>query len=154
MPSNHLILCHPLPLLLSIFTSIRVFSNESTLPIVGQRIGASALAWVLPMNIQCWFPLGLTGLSSLQSKGLSRVWGNHCSLTNWDIWSPYDSATSTPKSFTMKHHVWRVNPMTRLLWEFWSGCRGREEKSQLHFSFSHIDQIRTRSPVVRGVALS
>ena len=36
-----------------------------------QSIGASAS--VLPMNIQVWFPLGLTGLTSLQSKGLSRV---------------------------------------------------------------------------------
>ena len=35
--------------------------------------GASALASVLPVNIQDWFPLGLTGLISLQSKGLSRV---------------------------------------------------------------------------------
>ena len=39
----------------------------------GQSIGASASASVLPMNIQGWFPLGLTGLISLQSKGLSRV---------------------------------------------------------------------------------
>ena len=39
----------------------------------GQTIGASASASVLPMNIQGWFPLGLTGLISLQSKGLSRV---------------------------------------------------------------------------------
>ena len=39
----------------------------------GQSIGASALASVLLMNIQGWFPLGLTGLSSLQSKGLWRV---------------------------------------------------------------------------------
>ena len=38
----------------------------------GQSIGASALASVLPMNIQGIFPLGLTGLISLQSKGLSR----------------------------------------------------------------------------------
>ena len=37
----------------------------------GQSIGASASASVLPMNIQDWFPLGLTGLMSLQSKGLS-----------------------------------------------------------------------------------
>ena len=37
----------------------------------GQSIGASTS--VLPMNIQGWFPLGLTGLISLQSKGLSRV---------------------------------------------------------------------------------
>ena len=39
----------------------------------GQSIGASVLASVLPMNIQGWFPLGLTGLISSQSKGLSRV---------------------------------------------------------------------------------
>ena len=39
----------------------------------GQSIGVSASASVLPVNIQDWFPLGLTGLISLQSKGLSRV---------------------------------------------------------------------------------
>ena len=42
----------------------------------GQSIGASVSASVLPMNIQGWFPLGLTGLISLQSKGLSRVFSN------------------------------------------------------------------------------
>ena len=42
----------------------------------GQITGASASASVLPMNIQGWFPLGLTGLISLQSKGLSRVFSN------------------------------------------------------------------------------
>ena len=41
-----------------------------------QSIGASALASVLPMNIQDWFPLGWTGWTSLQSKGLSRVFSN------------------------------------------------------------------------------
>ena len=42
----------------------------------GQSIGVSASASVLPMNIQDWFPLGLTGFISLQSKGLSRVFSN------------------------------------------------------------------------------
>ena len=42
----------------------------------GQSIGASALVSVLPMNIQDWFPLGWTGLISLPSKGLSRVFSN------------------------------------------------------------------------------
>ena len=42
----------------------------------GQSIGASASASVLPMNIQDWFSLGLTGWISLQSKGLSRVFSN------------------------------------------------------------------------------
>ena len=67
MPSNHLILCHPLLHPSSIFPSIRVFSSESA--------SATASASVLPMNIQGRFPLGLTGLISLLSKGLSRVPG-------------------------------------------------------------------------------
>ena len=76
IPSNHLILCHPLLLLSSIFPSIRVFTNESVLHIGGQSIGALASASVLPVNIQDWFPLGLTCLISFQSKGLSRVFSN------------------------------------------------------------------------------
>ena len=42
----------------------------------GQSIGVSASVSVLPMNIQDWFPLGLTGWISLQSKGLWRVFSN------------------------------------------------------------------------------
>ena len=42
----------------------------------GQSTGASASALFLPMNIQDWFPLGLTGWISLQSRGLSRVFSN------------------------------------------------------------------------------
>ena len=42
----------------------------------GRSIGASASRSVLPMNIQDWFPSGLTSLISLQSKGLSRVFSN------------------------------------------------------------------------------
>ena len=76
MPSNHLILCYPLLLLPSIFPSITVFSSESVLPIRWPQYGVSALASVLPMNIQDWFPLGWTGWISLQSKGLSRVVSN------------------------------------------------------------------------------
>ena len=41
-----------------------------------QTIGVSASASVLPRNIQDWFPLGLTGLISLESKGLSRDFSN------------------------------------------------------------------------------
>ena len=42
----------------------------------GQSIGVSASASVLPINVQDWFPLGLTDLISLQSKGLSREFSN------------------------------------------------------------------------------
>ena len=70
MPSNHLILYHPLLLPPSIFPSIRVFASGV------QSIGVSASASVLPMNIQNWFPLGWTGWISLQSEGLSRAFSN------------------------------------------------------------------------------
>ena len=73
---NHLILCHPLLLLLSIFPSIRVFPMSPFFTSGGQSIGVSVSASVLPMNSQDWFPLGLAGWISLQSKGLSRVFSN------------------------------------------------------------------------------
>ena len=76
MPSSHLILCHPLLLLPSIFLSIRVLSNELVLWIRWPNIGVSTSTSVLPMNIQDWFPLGWTGWISLQSKGLSTVFSN------------------------------------------------------------------------------
>ena len=52
------------------FPVSQFFSSDS------QSIGVSASASVLPMNIQAWFPLRWTGLISLQSKGLSRVFPN------------------------------------------------------------------------------
>ena len=76
MPSNHLILCHPLLLLPLVFPSIRVFPTESVLHIRWPNIGTSTSALVIPMNIQGWFPLGLTGLIPLLSKGLSRVFSS------------------------------------------------------------------------------
>ena len=74
--SNHLILWASLLLLPSTFPSIRVFSNELALCIRWPKYGDSASASVLQMNIQGWFPLGLTGLISLQSRALSRVFSN------------------------------------------------------------------------------
>ena len=76
MPSNHLTLCHPLLLLPSIFSASGSFPMSRLLASGGQSTGASASASVLPMNIQDWFPLGFTGLISLQFKGLSRVFSN------------------------------------------------------------------------------
>ena len=76
MPSNHFILCHPLSLLPSIIPSIRVFPMSWLFASGGQSIGASASASLLQMSIQDWFPLVLTGLISLQSKGLSRVFSS------------------------------------------------------------------------------
>ena len=51
----------------------------------GQRIGTSASASVIPINIQCWFPLGLTGLISLLPKGLTRVFLQSASQSEWPL---------------------------------------------------------------------
>ena len=80
--------CHP-----TISSSVITFSQPQSFPASGsfpmswlfesggQSMGASASMTALPMNIQGWVPLGLTGLSSLQSKGLSRVFS---STTIWN----------------------------------------------------------------------
>ena len=72
MPSNQLILCHPL-LLPPSFPESGSLQMNQLFPSGGQSFGASASASVIPMNTQDWFLLGFTGLISMQSKGLSRV---------------------------------------------------------------------------------
>ena len=65
----------------------------------GQSIGVSASASVLPMHIQGWFPLGLTGLISLLSKGFSRVFS---SITIWK-----HQFCTQPSSRSNSHiHTW------------------------------------------------
>ena len=76
MPFSHLILCHSLLLLLSVFSSIRVLSNESALCMWWPKY------WSFSFNISPsneysgLISLGLTGLTSLQSKRLSRVFSS------------------------------------------------------------------------------
>ena len=73
--SNHVILCHPLLLLPQSFPVLGSFSMSELFTSDSQSIGTLASAPVLPMNIQGWFPLGLTGLILL-SKALSRVFSS------------------------------------------------------------------------------
>ena len=79
IPTNHLILCRLIllpPLVFSIFPSIRIFSNESILHIRWPKYWSFSFSISLPVNIQDWSSLGWTGLISLKSKGLSRVFSN------------------------------------------------------------------------------
>ena len=66
-----------------------------------QSIGASASASVLPKNIQDWFPLGLTDLISLQSKGLSRVFSSS-TVQKHQFFSPQISLWSNSHMTTGK----------------------------------------------------
>ena len=80
----------------------------------GQSTRASASASILPMNIQGWFPLGLTGLISLQSKGLSKV------FSRTTVWN-YQSFCTQPSLWSNSHiHTWWKNhsfDYTDLCWQ-------------------------------------
>ena len=76
MPSNHLILCHSLLLLPSIFPSIKVFSNESALHIKWPKYWSFSFSISPSNDYSGLISFTLTGLISLQSKGLSRVFSN------------------------------------------------------------------------------
>ena len=93
MLSNHLVLFHPLFLLPSVFLSIRIFSNESALHIRWPKYWSFNFSNNPSMNIQNWFALGLTGLISLQSKGLlsifssTTIWKHQFSGAQSSLWS-------------------------------------------------------------------
>ena len=76
MPSNHLILWHPVLSCLQSFPETGNFLMSQFLASGGQSVGVSVSTSVLQMNIQDLSPLGWTGWISLQSKGLSRVFSN------------------------------------------------------------------------------
>ena len=90
MPSNHFILCHPFLLLPSIFPSIRVFSNESVLRIKWPKYWSFSFSISPSMDIQDRYPLGLTGLISLQSKGeVKSLLQHHSSKASILRWSAF-----------------------------------------------------------------
>ena len=88
------------------FSCLQSFPASESFPVSrffasgGQSIGASALAPVLPMSFQDWSPLGWTGLISVHSKGLSRVFSNttvqkrRFFIAKLSLWSIHDLLTS------------------------------------------------------------
>ena len=74
--SNHLILCHSLPLCLQSSPASGSFPMSRRFASGGQSTGASTLASVFPTNIQGLFPLGLTDWISLLSKGPSSIFSS------------------------------------------------------------------------------
>ena len=111
MPSNHLILCHP-------FFCLQDFPASGSFPVSqffssgGQSTGASASASVLPMNIRNWFLLGLTDLSSLQSRGLWRVFSNTTT-------QKHQFFGDQPSSQSNSHiHTWPRKTIALIRWTF------------------------------------
>ena len=87
MPSNHLIFCHPFSSCLLSFSASGSFPMSWLFALGSQSIGASASAPVLAMNIQDWFPSGLTGLISLQGT-LKSLLQHHISKVAVPIHTP------------------------------------------------------------------
>ena len=77
MPSNHLLLCHPLLLLPSIFPTIRVFSNESVLLIRWPSIGLSASGSVLPIKYSGPISFRMDCLEILSVQGILSLFQHH-----------------------------------------------------------------------------
>ena len=114
MPCNHLILYRPLLLLPSIFPNMRVFSNESALHISWPKMAASASASVLLMSIEDLFPLGLTGLIFLQSKGLTRIFSSN-TIWKHQCFSAWPSLWSNSHILTWwleKPQLWLCGPLS------------------------------------------
>ena len=92
---------------LQFFPASGPFPTSQLFPSGGQSIGASASASVLPMNIQNWFLLGLTGLIFLQSKGLSRVFSSttvqkhQLFSTQSSLWSDSHPYKTTGKTIVL-----------------------------------------------------
>ena len=112
MPSNHIILCLSLLFLPSIFPTIRVFSNESALHIRWPKYWSFSIS---KSNIQDWFPLGLTDLLSLQSKGLLRVFSN-TTVQKHQFFSTQPSLWSNSHIYTWlleknKKKLWLYGPL-------------------------------------------
>ena len=116
----------PLLLLSSIFPRIKVLSNEFVLHIRWPKYSASPS--VLPMYSQDWFPLGLTGLNSQQSKGLSRVFSSISSsalsllysLTFISVHDYWKSMALTIQTFVSKVMSLILNALSRFVIAFLS----------------------------------
>ena len=108
--SNAIQTSHPLSSPPASFPASGAFPVSQLFASHGYSIGAS----VLPMNIQGWFPLGLTGLISLLSKGLSRVFSSttvqkhHFLITQPFLWSNSHVCTGKTIASTIRIFVSKV----------------------------------------------
>ena len=112
MPSNHLILCCPLLFLPPIVPASGYLPMSQLFASDGQNIVPSASASVLATTTQDWFLLGLTGLTSLQSKGPSRVFSN-------TIVQKHEFFGTQLSSQSNSHiHTWLLETIALTRWTF------------------------------------
>ena len=147
--------CHPTnsSSVVPFFSCLQSFPASSSFPMSqlftsgSQSFGASAS--VLPMYIQGWFPLGLTGLISLLSKGLSRIFS---SIT-----------VQKPQFFGAQPSLYSPNAMLihykQKFWgtehRIWAPCRGRfkREKTRVYLQLIHVDVWQKSTQHCKAVVL-
>ena len=125
---------------LHFFPSSGSFPMSHPLASGGQSIGPSASASVLPMNIQSWFHLGLTGLISLQSKKLLRVfssttvWKHQFFGTQPSLWSTCVcmEAISVWLGFLTSWQPWK-SQTSHLVTEMQKHCPSKQNRATSHF---------------------
>ena len=124
----------------------------------GQSIGVSASASVLPMYIQGWCPLRLTGLISLQSKGLSRVFSSTTIWKHWFFGTQHSLLSSAPI-----HECWKmIENLIELnlsviqcfmsasnLYHVWKVVRREVSKIRLKRIFAVLCGLRNLSSLIR-----
>ena len=103
--SSHLILCHPLSFCLQSFPALGSFPMYQVFTPGGQLE-----LQLLPMKTQGWFPLGLTGLITLQCKGLSRVFSSN-TIQKHQFFSTQHSLCSTSH---IRIRLWLQTPVSQL----------------------------------------
>ena len=141
MPSNHLILCSPLLFLPSILPHIVSFPMSQLFASGDQSIGASASASVLPMNIQGWFPLGLTGLIPLIPRD-SQESSPASQLKNINSSSPrlfYGPALTSVHDCWKNHSfnymdLYQKSDVSAFYYAVWV-CHNFSSKEQVSFNF-------------------
>ena len=121
MPSDHLVLSPPSPPAFNLSQHQGLFQRASSSHQVAWSIGASASAWVLLMNIQDWFPLRLTSLTSLLSKRLSRVFSS-ITVQKHQFFDAQSSLWSFLMLFKGRNHILfiigrKVGPFSKVLVE-------------------------------------
>ena len=135
MPSNHLISSSVIPFssCLQSFPASGSFLMSQLFASGGQTIGASASASVPPMNIQNLFPLGWTGLISLKSKGLSRVFSS--TMVTESINSSALSLFYCP-ALTLVHDYWKNHSF-----DYTDFCRQSNVSALFFFFFGRQNSV-------------
>ena len=153
MPPNHFILCHPFSSCPQSFPAPGSFLMTQFFASGGQGIRASASASLLPMNIQGWFPLGLTGLNSLLSSSVQfshsvmsdSLWphgwaGKESACNAWDLGSipALGRYAGKRKGYPLQYSG-LVNSMDNIPWA--TCCPGDFQKSSPAPQFENINSL-------------